>query len=427
MMGRELLITNGRLIDTANDLDQKCDLYIKDGKIAEMGQLADKGLSSHQIIDAQGSIVMPGIVDLCASVREPGAEHQGTIRSETNAAIAGGVTTLCSTPDSQPVADSPAVIRLILDRSAEAHQCRILPIGALTKGLAGQQLAEMAALRDSGCIAVSQHQTPIQDNLVWLRALEYAATFDICVFLYPCDPSLSNQGCAHDGPVASRLGLGGVPPIAETVALARDLQLVRETGARVHFGCISSAASVELIRQAKAEGLRITADVSALHLLLNDEAVQNFDSNCHLRPPLRSESDRLALLTGLQDGTVDAICSAHQPQDESAKKTPFASSAVGAIGLQTLLPICGQLIANGEMSMLTLVNALTLNPSRIVQRKSRIAVGFDADLCIWDPQQDWSLDAHNNKSLSNNSPLWQTQLKGTVTHTVFKGLKVFAA
>ncbi|MFB3091224.1 MAG: dihydroorotase, partial [Gammaproteobacteria bacterium] len=318
-----LKIMNGRIIDPENNIDQTGNLFIEEGRIVGINK-APKGFKAELEIDASNQIVCPGLVDLCARLREPGQEYKATIASETVAAIASGITSICCPPDTVPVIDSPAVVELIFQHSSSSHLSRVFPLGALTFGLQGKTLAEMDALKTAGCVGVSNAYEPIDDTEVLRRALEYAVTCEITVHLYCEDNFLRNNGVVHEGPISTRLGLPPIPETAETVAISRALLLVEQTGARVHFCRISTARSIELLADAKSRGLDITADVGIAHLHLTEMDVGTFNTDCFVLPPLRSQRDKEGLRAGLANGTISAICSDHQPHDADAKSAPFS-------------------------------------------------------------------------------------------------------
>jgi len=421
----KIVIRNGRLIDPANGIDRVTDLFIEEGNVAAIGA-APAGFQANKEIDARNQWVLPGLVDLHARLREPGQEQKGTIASETRAAAAGGITTLCCPPDTDPVVDTPAAAQLIRRRAREAHKARVLPLGALTQGLKGEQLAEMAALRKAGCIAVSNARRPVTNTLVMRRALEYAATLDLTVFLYPEDPWLAS-GCVHEGAMSTRLGLPGVPDCAEAIALARDLRLVERTGVRAHFCQISSAAAVEMIAEARAAGLPVSADVAAHHLYLTDLDVGFFNSLCHVRPPLRSQRDRDALRAAVARGVITAVTSDHQPHDADAKLAPFADTEPGVSGLETLLPLMLRLAEEKVLPLAEAVARITNGPASILGLESGgLAVGAPADLCIVDPERHWTVSEQTLLSQGKNSPFLRWELKGRVTHTLLEGNVVHA-
>ncbi|MBK7543853.1 MAG: dihydroorotase [Candidatus Competibacteraceae bacterium] len=420
------VIRGGRLIDPAHQLDAITDLFIAEGRIAGIGRSPD-GFTADRIIDASESIVCPGLIDLCARLREPGQEHKATIASEARAAAAAGITTLVCPPDTDPVIDEPAVVELIRRRAEAAGQARVLTLGALTYRLRGERLAEMAALKDAGCVGVSDGGQPIANTLVLRRALEYAATFGLTVFLTPLDAWLGH-GMAHEGRISTRMGLSGIPTAAETGTLARDLELIRDIGVRVHFCRLSSARSVELVARARAEGLPVTADVAIPHLYLTEMDLAGFDSHCHVRPPLRGARDRDALRDGLAKGVLDALCSDHQPHEPDAKQAPFGDTEPGISGLDTLLGLSVRLARDATLSLPTMVERLTCGPARILGIDSgHLGTGATADLCIFDPDTDWRVTADTLRSRGQNSPFLGWELPGRVSHTLLAGQVVYEA
>ncbi len=413
-------IQGGRLIDPANGIDQQLDLYLQDGCVAAVGQ-APAGFVAERTIDATGQIVCPGLIDLQAFLAEPGLTQKGTIASESAAAAAGGITSLCCSPVTQPVLDSPAVARLITDRSAEAGKVRVLPLGALTKGLEGEQLSNMVALKEAGCVALTNAGFGIDNSQTLLRCLEYAATHDLLVFVRANEPVLG-AGCAHDGATAMRLGLEGIPEVAETLEVSRYLLLAERAGARLHFGQLSCERSILLIEQARDRGQSVSADVAVHQLLLDDSCLEGFDGRYHLRPPLRSEGDRAGLRAGLVRGGLSALSSDHQPQDAAAKAAPFSVTEPGMIGLQTLLPLGLQLVAQQLLELPQLVALLSSKPAQLLGLDvGQLAVGAVADICIFDPQQRWTLDQDSSYSQSQNTPYWGQSLTGQVSHTLLAG------
>lgn len=422
-----LVIQNGHVIDPKNQLDQICDLYIHNGKIAAIGQ-APEGYSISETIDASGKIVTPGLIDLCAHVREPGYTQKATIASETAAAVAGGITTLVTPPTTKPVVDNPAVAELIIDRAEATGLAHVLPMGALTQGLQGEQLSPMHALNKSGCVAFSNARESIPSALVLLRCLEYAATHDFLVIFQPQDHDLAAKGCMHDDTTCTRLGLAGIPETAETVEVARCLLLVEQTGVRAHFGQLSAERSVRMVTDARKLGLRVTADVSIHHLLLTDVNVNGFNSLFHVIPPLRSQLDRAGLRHGLVTDGIQAICSDHQPHDPAAKQAPFAATDPGISGLETLLPLGLMLVKQQLLSLPQLIEKLTSAPASILQLdKGSLGIGSDADICIFDPETEWQLTPENCVSAGKNSPFMGVPLKGKVVHTLINGKTVFQA
>ena len=419
-----LIIQGGRVIDPAQQLDQVADVFIAAGKIAAFAS-APQGFVPEQVIDARGQIVCPGLIDLCARLREPGQEHKATIASETRAAVAGGITTLVCPPDTDPPIDEPAVVEWIRHRAKAAGQARVLTLGALTYRLQGERLAEMAALQEAGCVAVSDGGRPVRNSRVLRRALEYAATFGLTVFLTALDAELSH-GYAHEGAVATRLGLPGIPVAAETGVIAQNLELVRDLGVRVHFGRISSARSVALIAQAQADGLPVSADVAIHHLHLTEIDLSGFNSACHVLPPLRTLRDQDGLRAGLLNRTLGAICSDHQPHEADAKRGPFGDTEVGISGLETLLPLSLHLVQQAGLPLLTMLERLTYGPAQILGLDlGHLRIGAVADVCIFDPQAEHMVQSL--RSRGQNSPFIGWALPGRVTHTLRAGQVVYAA
>ena len=420
-MNSTISILNARLHDPSADAGQVTGIHIAEGKINAIGN-APAGFSAQRQIDAAGQYLIPGIIDLNCRLREPGQEQKGTIISETTAAARGGVTTVICPPDTDPVIDTPAVAELIRRRAKQSAQARVLSVGALTKGLAGEQLTEMAALKSSGCIAVSNARHPIRNNLILKRAMEYAATWQIPLFVNPLDHTLANNGCAHDGRVANRLGLPGISRSAETVAVATMLELAQETGAHIHFQQISTARAVEMLHEAQLKGVRVTADVAAHQLHLTEMDVDGFDSNCHLLPPLRTLADRDALRQGIAEGVIGAICSGHEPHEADAKLAPFPSTEPGISALETLLPLTLRLVDEKLIDLPRAISLLTSGPAEIAGLDSGgITVGADADLCLVDLDREWRFAADEMLSAGHNTPFDGWEFTGQVTHTFFEG------
>jgi dihydroorotase len=418
-------IKNGRLIDPKNKLDATVDLFIVERRVAAIGT-APEGFVADQMIDAAGLIVMPGLVDVAARLREPGYEYRATLESEMNAAVAGGVTSLACPPDTDPPLDEPALVEMLKRRARVLNQARVFPIGALTYGLKGTELTEMIELTDAGCKAFSQADEPLIDTRVLLRAMQYAATFGYRVWLRAQDSFLAKNGVAHDGEVASRLGLPPIPVVAETIALATALQLARETGVTLHICRISSAAGVEMLRAAKREGLPVTCDVSMNHVHLTEMDIGYFDSNCHLVPPLRSGRDRAALHAGLLDGTIDAICSNHSPVDDDAKQLPFAEAEAGATGLELLLPLVLKWANAQRVPLLDALARITISPAQLLgQKMGHLSVGAHADICIFDPEASWIVEPAALKSQGKNTPFNGYEMQGRVCYTLLDGQIVY--
>jgi len=421
-----LRIHGGRIIDPANQVDAVKDLFIDStGFVAALGKAPD-GFDATRTIDARNKIVCPGLIDLRARLREPGHEHKATMESETRAAVAGGITTLCCPPDTDPVIDTPAMTQMIQSRAWRFGMAFVHPLGALTRGLQGKRLTDMAALDEAGCVGVSNALEPITDTLVLRRAMEYAATFGLTVHLHAEDPWLRNSGCVHEGEVGTRLGLAGIPEAAETVAVARDLALVEQTGVHAHFCGLTGARSVAMIAEARKRGLAVTADVTAHHLHLTEHDIGFFNTQCHVRPPLRSTRDRDALRAALKSGAIDAICSDHQPHEPDAKLAPFAESEPGISGLETLLPLTLRLVDEKLLTLPEAIALLTSRPAEILGVEAgTLGIGATADICIFDPKAHWALSAEKLVSRGHNSPFLGWEFTGRVTHTLVGGELVF--
>lgn len=411
------------MIDPTRGIDDHLDVWIADGVIASVGD-APGSFPDHESIDATGLVICPGLVDLCARLREPGETHKGCIASETRAGLASGITTLCQPPDTRPVIDAPATVELIHQRAVAADAARVRPVGALTIGLSGEYLAPMRALAAAGCVALGQANRPVRDTQVLRQALAYAATHELTVMLPPIDPDLAH-GCAHEGAVATRLGLPGIPVAAETVGLARVIALAADTGARIHVGRISSAAACDLLARARAAGVTISADVAAHQLHLTEDAVARFDSHARVQPPLRTEGDRSALRQAVGEGLIGTVCSDHQPHEADAKRAPFGASAAGISALESLLPLTLDLAHAGDCSLSTAVGALTAGPAgSLGLTAGNLAAGSPADLCAFDPDAEWALDPASMRSRGRNTPFANGFMKGRVAWCVLDGRRV---
>ena len=415
------IIRSGRFIDPKSGTDAIMDVFIAAGKIVSLGE-SPLGFHANREIDARNMIVCPGLVDLSARLREPGFEYKATLESEMAAAVAGGITSLACPPDTDPVLDEPGLVEMLKHRARSLNQAHVYPVGALTQGLKGERLTEMAELRDAGCVAFGQSNMPLPNIRVMMQAMQYASTFGFVVWLRPQDMNLADGGVAHDGEVATRLGLPPVPVCAETVALANIILLTRETGARVHLCRISSAEGVAMIRAARQQGLPITCDVSANHIHLSEMDIGFFNSNCHLIPPLRALGDRDALRAGLLDGTIDAICSDHAPVDEDHKLLPFAEAEAGATGMELLLPLALKWGAEKKIPLARVLAKITTEPARILGVEAGcLSPGATADLCIFDPEQYWKVEAAALKSQGKNTPFLGMELPGRVKYTLING------
>ena len=414
-------IKNGRLIDPRNQIDAQLDVFIADKHVAAIGK-APQGFVAGQVIDADGLIVIPGLVDVAARLREPGYEYKATLESEMDAAMAGGVTSLACPPDTEPPLDEPGLVEMLKHRARSLNQARVFPVGALTYGLKGEELTEMIELTEAGCKAFSQADALLTDTRVLMRAMQYAATFGYRVWLRPQDAFLAKDGVAHDGEVATRFGLPAIPVVAETIALSTMLQLARETGVKLHVCRISSAEGVEMVRVAKSQGLAVTCDVSMNHVHLTEMDIGFFDSNCHLMPPLRSLRDKAALRQGLLDGTIDAICSNHSPVDEDAKLLPFAEAEAGATGMELLLPLVLKWAEEDKVSLSDALARVTTNPAQLLGVKvGHLSVGAHADVCIFDPAAAWKVEPSALKSQGKNTPFNGYTMQGRVRHSIVEG------
>jgi dihydroorotase len=433
----KILIKGGRLIDPASGLDRIGDLCVAAGRIVALGEVS-ADFQPDRVIDASGLIVAPGLVDLAARLREPGHEHEGMLESELKAAAAGGVTSLVCPPDTDPVLDEPGLVEMLKFRARKLSRCRLFPLGALTRGLDGEVLTEMAALTEAGCVGFSQADRPLRDTLVLARSLLYAATYDYSVWLRPQDAYLSG-GVAASGAVATRLGLSGVPVTAETVALHTIFELMRSTGARVHLCRISSAAGVDLVRGAKREGLAVTADVSINSLHLTDVDIGYFNSAMRLNPPLRQGRDRAALRAGLVDGTLDALVSDHMPVTADEKNMPFAEATPGATGLELLLSLALRWAADEGQPLARALEVVTAAPVRVLGNAlgsltasaGRLVDGGVADICIFDPEAHWQVTPEGLSSQGKHTPFaFKTsgfELPAQVRYTLVAGHIAFDA
>lgn len=423
-----IAIKGGHVVDPANRVNGKRDLYIDGaGFIAGVGR-APGGFRARRTIDATDRIVCPGLIDLRARLREPGLEHKATLESEVKAAVAGGITTLCCPPDTLPVIDTPAMAQMIQSRAWRFGHAFIHPLGALTRNLDGKLLTDMEALDEAGCVAFTNAGTPITDTLVLRRAMEYAASFDLTVFLHSEDPWLRANGCCHEGEVSTRLGLPGIPEAAETAAVARDLALIDQTRVRAHFCGLSSARAVQMIAEAQRRGLPVSADVTAHHLHLTEHDIGYFNTQCHVQPPLRSRRDREALRRGLKQGVIGAICSDHQPHEPDAKLAPFSESEPGISGLETLLPLTLRLVQERVLTLVEAIALVTQRPADLLGLDSgRLSVGATGDVAIFDMKERWQLTAARLISRGHNTPFLGQELTGRVTHTLVGGRVVYEA
>ena len=421
-----ILISNGRVIDPARRSDSVQNVYVAHGKIVALGSAPD-GFHAERTIDASGLVVAPGFIDLAARLREPGFEYRATLESEMEAAMAGGVTSLAIPPDTDPTLDEPGLVEMLTYRAKKLNRAHIYPVGALTLGLKGERLSEMAELVEAGCVAFSQANVPIIDNTVLMRALQYAATFNFRVWLQPIAPFLGRGGNAHDGEMATRMGLAGIPVAAETIALYTYLELAKITGARLHITRLSSAAGLALIEQARADGMDVSCDVSINHVHLSDMDIGYFNPNCHLIPPLRSQRDREALSQGLADGRINALCSDHTPVDDDGKQVPFSEAEPGATGLELLLPLTLKWAERAGVPLMDALARITSDPAKIIgiTKAGHLSPGARADICVFDPHAHAIISRENLRSQGKNTPFLGLELPGKVRYTLVEGEVMF--
>lgn len=418
----KLLVRGARVVDPASGRDAIADVAIADGRIAERLEAPER------VIDARGLVLAPGLIDLSARLREPGYEYKARLESELEAAVAGGVTSLACPPDTDPPLDEPGLVDMLRRRAKALSRARVYPVGALTVKLGGERLTEMVELAAAGCVAFSQANAPLKDTQVLWRAMQYAATFGYPVWLRAEDAWLASGGVAHDGEHATRLGLPGIPPFAETIALATLLELVRATGTRLHVCRLSTAAAVEMVRAAKREGLPVTCDVAIHHVHLCDADIGFFDSNCRLEPPLRSARDRDALAAGLADGTIDCAVSDHTPVDDDRKQLPFDEAEPGATALELLLPLTLKWAAERGLPLVRALARVTSDAARVLGvAGGRIAPGAPADLVLFDPKAPFRVAPETLRSQGRNTPFLGRELAGRVRATIVAGHVVYEA
>jgi len=425
-----LLIKNARVLDAAGEIDEVCDVCVADGFILTLIRQGSSDwptdFQPDEIIEAQGQYLFAGIVDLAAWLREPGLDHKAILATETYAAATSGITSLCYQPERDAGFNNAAQVNLIKDINAKLNYATVHVIGNLTLSLAGEQLSNIGGLRRAGCVALSNGWEPLANLRVMRRAMEYATTHEFTVFMYPLAHELAADGCAHEGEVATCLGLPAVPAVAETMAVAQTLALMEMTGTRVHFCRLSAAGSVRLIRQAKQDGLPVSADVAVHQLFLSDMNIVDFDPLCHVKPPLRSHADREALLQGLRDGTIDAICSDHQPHEVDAKLATFQDTEPGISALETLLPLAMRLVQTQELDLLTVLRKLTYAPASIIQSEAgRLTAGAPADLVLFNPDTAWTLQLEKMHSMGKNTPFAGWNFTGSVGRTFLAGRTVY--
>ena len=416
-----LLIANARILDPAGGFDGVGHVGIRNGKIAYLGKARPKE-KYVETLEGKGLWLMPGIVDLCARFREPGATYKASIASETAAALSAGITTAVLPPDTTPVVDTPSVMDRIHAKAQAAGPLDVRVLGALTRGLEGEALSEMSALKQAGCAGVSNAANGLRDSLMGRRALEYAQGLGLTVHVFPQNPALANGGCAHEGPVATRLGLAPIPAAAEVSAIRFWVTLVEDTGARVHFGRLSTARGAELVEAAQKRGLPVTADVAAHQLFLTDQDVDGFNAQCHVIPPLRTADDRAALRKAVQRGVISAICSDHQPHEADAKINPFPLTEPGISALETLLPLTLRLVQDKLLTPLQAAARLSMGPAAVLGLEAgTLARGAAATLILVEPEKSWTLQAANMLSQGHNTPFAGWKFKGRAVRTCCNG------
>jgi len=426
-----ILIKGGRVIDPGR-VNGPADVLIENGKIVAVGQKLDppagKADPSTTIIDARGKLVLPGLVDLHVHLREPGFEYKDTIQTGTAAAVAGGFTSVCCMPNTSPVNDNQSITEFILEQARLAGNAHVFPVGAITKGSEGKELAEIGELRHAGCVAISDDGQPVMNSLIMRRAMEYALAFDLPVIDHCEDLHLSEGGCMNEGLVSTQLGLPGIPSAAEDVMVARNLALAELTTARLHLAHLSTAGSVRMVRAAKSRGIRVTAEVCPHHFSLTEEAVRGFNTHAKMNPPLRTWQDVQAIKEGLRDGTIDVIATDHAPHAVQDKQQQFAAAPNGIVGLETALPLTLALVEEGFLSLEAAVAKLTTEPARAFGlSKGSLAPGADADVVVVDPKAQWEVDPARFRSKSRNTPFAGWKVKGRVITTIVAGRVVHDA
>ena len=423
-----IVIQGGTVIDPANALEAEQDVCIEDGVIREVGQPKSFEEAEAERINATGCIVSPGLIDMHVHLREPGFEYKETVLTGTQAAVAGGFTSVACMANTSPVNDNGAVTRFITEQARMAKLARVFPIGALSKGLQGEELAEIGEMIDEGAVAISDDGRPVMDANLMRRALEYCSMFDVPISVHEEDLNLSAGGSMNEGPTSMRLGIRGIPSAAEEVMVARDIALARLTGGRVHIAHVSTLRAVELVRQAKAEGLAVTAEVAPHHFTLTEEAVEGYNTNAKMSPPLRLAEDVAAMKEGVRDGTIDAIATDHAPHHRDEKEIEFDQAAHGITGLETALPLTLNLVREGVLSLSEAIQKLTKNPARILGLPyGTLSTGVPADLTVFDPDATWRVDPLTSRSRSQNTPFASWELLGKVVLTMVDGRLVYDA
>lgn len=421
-----ILIKGGRVIDPAQGVDGQFDVLIDNGVIAQVGNnIADANFSG-QVIDAAGKLVVPGLIDIHVHLRDPGYEYKEDIQSGTQAAVIGGFTSVACMPNTNPVNDNKAVSLYIRHKAKDVGLANVFPIGAITKGLKGESMAEMGELQEAGCLALSDDGKPVNNSELMRRALEYSRPFGLTLISHAEDLSLVGEGVMNEGFVATELGLKGIPWVAEDAATARDIMLAEFTGGKLHVAHVSTKGSVELVRQAKKRGVRVTCEATPHHFTLTDEAVRGYETNAKMNPPLRSSEDVAAIRAGLADGTIDAIATDHAPHHYDEKNVEFNIALNGIVGLESALPLTLELVKEGVLTLPQAIRLLTCGPAQALGiPRGTLAAGVAADVTIIDPDLSWTLEADKLASKSKNTPFDGWIMKGAATHTLVAGKVVY--
>ncbi len=421
-----ILIKDGRLIDPSQGLDGEYDILIREGRVEKIGPRGSIGVEGCEVIEAEGLWVIPGMIDMHCHLREPGYEYKETIRTGTLAGLAGGFTALVAMANTDPVNDDASVTRYILEKAEKEGMCRVCPVGALTRGMKGENLSDIGELREAGVVALSDDGRPVARSEIMRRGLEYAKAFDLPIISHCEDPDLSKGGVMNEGRVSTLLGLKGIPSISEVIMIARDIALAGFTGGRLHIAHVSTREGVQLIREAKAKGIEVTAEVTPHHLTLTEEALKDFDTNAKVNPPLRTEEDREALIEGLKDGTIDVIATDHAPHSPVEKEVEMDLAAFGMVGLETALPLMLRLVEEGVLEPLSLFEKVTVNPARILGIEGgSLRQGSRADAVLIDPGKEWVVDPSLFHSRGRNTPFKGWKMKGKVVKTILEGKVVY--
>lgn len=420
----KILIKKGRLLDPKNGKDGRFDLLIENGKVAAI----ESSISSPdaEVIDAEGLLVTPGLIDIHVHLRDPGLEYKEDVISGTRAAVAGGVTSVACMPNTKPVVDSAPVVEYIINKAKQHGSANVYPVASISQGMKGEVLSEMGELKAAGCVAFSDDGVPVVNGELMRRAFEYADTFDAPIITHAEDLSLVGEGCMNEGDVSTELGLKGIPWVAEDAATAREIMLAEFTGARLHVAHVSTKGSVELVRQAKARGVKVTCEATPHHFTLTDEAVRGYNTNAKMNPPLRTQADVDAVRAGLADGTIDAIATDHAPHHYDEKNVEFAIALNGIVGLETLLPLTLELVNDGVIDLPRAIALMTCQPAAILGiDRGSLEVGAVADITLIDPEFEWTLKAQNLHSKSKNTPFDGWQLRGAAVQTLLAGCTVY--